>query len=169
VCSPCLAFVTSTTSNGNLGGLVGADRMCQERAEAGGFWGSYKAWLSNAVDSPSSRFRCTAESCSSMGYERVDEQIIASNWNTLTHQDLTNPVNITELGGTISVDTATWTHTRQNGTPDIFMTASCQNWTAGSNVAGGDTGRPEVVDREWTDSGADICVRALALYCFQQD
>jgi hypothetical protein len=177
VCGSCLAFVTSTTSNGNLGGLVGADRICQERAEAGGLWGRYKAWLSSAVDSPSSRFRCTAASCSSRGYRRVDGITIANDWADLTACDtaagecLAAAIVVSELNKPVTTNPA-WTNTQINGAPDGDANGSCGNWTVGSNSVGGPLGRvglPELKNREWTDALIDSCARANSLYCFQQD
>src|SRR4051812_33658723 len=101
-CGACLAFVTSTVHNGNLGGLNGADGICQARAAAGGLPGAstpgtYKAWLSdNLGDSPSTRFRCTQASCSSQGYKRVDDSPIASDWSTLTDGTLEFAISVTE-------------------------------------------------------------------------
>ena len=51
----CAVFVTSTTHTGNLGGLDGADAICQARAESGpAAPGTYKAWLSTAAESAAS-------------------------------------------------------------------------------------------------------------------
>ncbi len=47
-------FVTSTQYTGNLGGLAGADALCQGAALAGSLGGTWRAWLStpsvNAID-----------------------------------------------------------------------------------------------------------------------
>lgn len=173
-CGPCLAFVTSTTSSGIMGGLVGADRICQARAEAGGFWGSYKAWLSNSVDSPSSRFRCTAASCSAQGYERVDGVSLASDWTDLTTCSastgdcLAAALVLSEFNQPITSNPA-WTNTRTDGSPGGITNVHCQNWTAGSNTEIGNTGFPELNDANWTAASANPCNKANALYCFQQD
>ena len=42
-------FNSSTSYNGNLGGLTGADAKCQSRAAAAGLTGTYKAWLSSTT------------------------------------------------------------------------------------------------------------------------
>ena len=49
------AFVTSQLYNGNMGGLAGADARCQGLADAVGLPGTYRAWLSSATESPSTR------------------------------------------------------------------------------------------------------------------
>lgn len=173
VCSPCMAFVTSTTYTGNLGGLAGADDKCQERAEAGGLWGTYKVWLSVTFGSPASRFRCTAASCSSQGYQGVDGTTIASDWADLTTCGLDSGVC---LDAAIRLDeqrqlattNPAWTNTRINGTSAGEIT-SCQNWSNGtSGVVRGDTGQPGEVDSTWTFASLNGCTNARSLYCFQQ-
>jgi len=47
-----IVFATSTLQNGNLGGLAGADQICQEHADAAGLLGSFKAWLSDSRPPP---------------------------------------------------------------------------------------------------------------------
>ena len=73
--------------NGNLGGLAGADAICQARAEAAGSLaapGTYLAWLSDAgggVDppvSPSTRFIQA-----SVPYRLVNGTIVAASWSDL--------------------------------------------------------------------------------------
>jgi hypothetical protein len=167
-CSSCLAFVTSTSYTGNLGGLGGADDKCQTRAEAGGFKGTYQAWLSNASDSPASRFRCTAESCSTTGYTTVEGGLpITFNWQTLTEEDFVRAINITEFGS--DSITSVWTNTQRNGTPSSGEFASCLNWTHGTGgTIEGRVGDSNSRFSTWTDSGSQICADLCALYCFQQ-
>ncbi len=43
-------FITENTYNGNLEGLEGADKKCQQEAEAQGFWGSWHAFLGGDSD-----------------------------------------------------------------------------------------------------------------------
>jgi hypothetical protein len=52
-CNPCKVFVTSTVHDGNLGGLAGADAICNSLASDAGLPGTYKAWLSDGFNSPS--------------------------------------------------------------------------------------------------------------------
>ena len=76
---PCRVFVTSTEYGGIIGGLTGADTICQQLAEASNLSGTYKAWLSDSTDSPSTRFvRSTGP------YQLVDGTRIAANWTSLT-------------------------------------------------------------------------------------
>jgi len=175
-CSACIAFVTSTTYAGNLGGLTGADAKCQARAGVGGLPGLYKAWLSDSTQFPSTRFRCRAASCSAEGYRRVDGVTIASNWDDLTTCDevsntgtacLDAAINVTELnqlGGGGSV----WTNTTTRGTERQFP-AHCQNWTNGTSGTGL-TGTSRFDNFGWTESPIlQPCTAPFSLYCFQQN
>lgn len=50
-------FVTSKRYDGNLGGVEGANEICQEHAEAAGLPGEYKAWISSSTEqSPAHTF-----------------------------------------------------------------------------------------------------------------
>lgn len=172
-CGACLAFVTSSTHNGNLGGLTGADAICQARAAAGGLpggaeSGTYKAWLSDSTGSPSSRFRCTEESCSAQGYTRVDGAPIASDWGTLTDGTLEFAISVTELNTYLRpFDSAVWTNTLTTGEAGPFPT-HCTNWSTGSSGIGY-AGDATAFDAWWTDTnGGAPCGAPFHLYCFQQ-
>ena len=53
---PKYAFVTTWQGDGNIGGLAAADAICQTEAEEAELPGTYKAWLSDSGNSPSTRF-----------------------------------------------------------------------------------------------------------------
>jgi hypothetical protein len=172
-CGACLAFVTSTTHNGAMGGLTGADAMCRARAAAGGLPGAsepntYKAWLSDATGSPSSRFRCTEASCSGQGYQRVDETPIASDWSTLTDGTLEFAISVTEMNAFLRPnDGGVWTNTLITGEAGPFP-VHCTNWSVG-NSGIGYTGLATAFDALWTDTNGGVaCGAPFHLYCFQQ-
>src|SRR5690606_24314284 len=74
-CQPgTVAFVTSNAYNGNFGGLAGADALCAQHAADACLPGTYMAWLSDNVSSPSTRF-----SQQSIPYRLVDGTQIAVN------------------------------------------------------------------------------------------
>lgn len=55
--APRLVFTTKASYYGDLGGLDGADAKCADRAFSAALPGAgWRAWLSDGVDSPSSRF-----------------------------------------------------------------------------------------------------------------
>ncbi len=179
-CGACLVFVTSSLRNGNLGGLNGADAICQDRAQAGGLPGTYRAWLSDDTGSPSTRFRCTAASCSGEGYRLPDQAQtqIATDWTDLTDGDLIHAINVTELGGTVPASPApeafAWTNTTPDGTAGI-QGFDCSDWTIGiipspapDPFPFGTTGFALSNGGAWTQAASSPCDVPRRLYCFQQ-
>ena len=167
-------FVTSQTfPGGGLGGLPGADAICERLANASGRMGTYLAWLSDATGSPAARF-----SENGGPYELTDGTEIAHNWTELTEAGLVNGITTTELrtmppNATAACGPASvWTDTRSDGTlNDVRL--SCDDWSnlmglgAGLGVAGGALG--------WTDACDAMppmtpvpCAASAALYCFEQ-
>ena len=74
-------FTTSTTQNGDLGGLSGADALCQDLADSAGLSGTYLAWLADANpgNAPNIRFnQATAP------YKLTDFTELAADWTHLT-------------------------------------------------------------------------------------
>ena len=160
---PCRVFLSSTLHTGNLGGLAGADAICQDLAEAAGLPGTYKAWLSDATSAPISRF------VPSTGpYRLVNGATIAANWADLTDGRVAAPINVTETGGASGTNTSAWTATNPDGT--LGPHGHCSNWstdTAGQQEqgSGGITTRSE---GGWTSGFAGLCELGYHLYCFQQ-
>jgi hypothetical protein len=168
-------FVTSQVfAGGDIGGLTGADTICDGAAQAAGMPGNYLAWLSDSTGSPATRFGRDGGP-----YELVDGTEIAHNWTELTQQGLINGITATELDTRPSAANTSscgpfsvWTDTKDDGTlNDVRF--SCDDWSnlmgmgAALGVAGGTLG--------WTDecmlSSAMTtapCDQTAALYCFEQ-
>jgi hypothetical protein len=116
-------FVTSTTYIGNLGGLVGADDKCQERADAAGLSGTFKAWLSAAGTGNSAAERLTH---APVPYVRVDGVQVAANFTDLVDGTLAAPISLDEFGNPFTIN-AVWTGTLPDG---HSAGADCRGWTA---------------------------------------
>lgn len=171
---PCLVFVTSTTHQGNLGGLAGADLICRQRAQARGVAGTYKAWLSDSTGSPDSRFMK-----STGPYQRLDGVTVADNYTDLTTCDrsdpfacLDNPIDLMDDGVTRTNSAQIWTNTGTGGTEES-PARSCDNWTKadGSLIANIGISDPDnATGASWTDQGSvQFCdFDFTRLYCFQQ-
>ena len=159
---PCRVFFSSTRHDGNLGGLSGADAICQSLAAAAGLGGTYQAWLSDDTNSPSSRF------VHSTGpYRLVNGTTIAANFADLTDGTLLASIKVTETGVTLAFpDDLAWTNTRFDGARDDDN-QTCANWTSHSDLLLGGSGRARR-DSAWTDGGFGECSSAFHLYCFQQ-
>ncbi len=129
-------FITSMDYDGDLGGLSGADSICQAHADAAfpPLIGTYKAWLSDDTNSPSTRFT------RSYNYTLVDGSKIARDWTDLTDGNIGHRMNVTEDGDTTPV-VGVWTKSTVEGTvPSKSPLHHCLNWSAvssGGTLQGG--------------------------------
>lgn len=155
-------FVSSTSYNGNLGGIEGADGKCDTLALNAGLKGRFRAWLSNGVNGPSTRF----VSAYSGRYILPDGTVLVENgFLGLTSMDLQAAINQNENGQPLVA--FAWTNTLKNGEP-MSSEEHCSNWSSNSfaNVASaGDTSK---VDANWTNYlPGQTCDSEFSLYCFQ--
>ncbi len=132
-------FVTSSTHNGNLGGLSGADGICQTQATDAGLSGTYKAWLSDSSTSAASRL-----THSSVPYITPDGAVVANDWSDFTDGDGPNVVWMHADGSAPNPHSGRgalgsyyiWSNTSLDGsiadphpiTPDLEQ--SCADWTS---------------------------------------
>ena len=167
LCGPKLVFVSSAAYTGNLGGLTGADAKCQALATAAGFPGTFKAWLSDTTNSPSTRFTHWP-----LGYVRVDGVMVASSWADLTDGSLTAPINRDEYNNEILYELV-WTETDATG---IMLVQNCSTYSKTCNDFKSEsledcavTGSPSATNGGWTASEyPSMCYFNNRLYCFQQ-
>jgi hypothetical protein len=172
-CARKIAFVTSTSHNGNLGGLAGADATCNELATEAGLPGTYLAWLGVTLPEPmgpAARFNH-----STVPYVRVDGRVIASDWDDLTDGELDVPINVTELGTTFDNGREeVWTAVDTMGNHEGNV---CHQWT-NMDFINGQTGSASERDQRWTTFGRRQCGGFFqgvgpnfflpSFYCFQQ-
>ncbi|MCB9626518.1 MAG: hypothetical protein H6725_04015 [Sandaracinaceae bacterium] len=156
------AFTTSGTSNGNLGGLAGADAFCQGFADAAGLPGTYRAWLSDSTGSPSTRFtQSTIPWVMPVGSN--GGVVLADDWADLTDGTIDARFVWTELGAEVN-NNIPFTNTTGAGTE--WNGNDCSDWTStAGNGAYGNTGGTDVT---WTQSGTGgACNVQHRYYCFQ--
>lgn len=170
-----IVFVTSLPfQGGSLGGLDGADALCGKLAASANLPGFFRAWLSDAMESPAIRFDRDGGP-----YRLVDGTIVANKWTTLTTKPLRHAIDRTELGGPPPLATGecdgpfVWSATREDGT--FHENAyTCGGWTDPQS-RGISMGRADSVD-VWSDAcdvssvglSPDLCESLAALYCFEQ-
>lgn len=157
-------FVTSTTYNGNLGGLTGADTKCQERANAASLGGTWKAWLSDSLTSVSSRLNH-----SSVPYKLLNGIVVANGWSGLS--SLSQSININEFGNPVS-PTPVWTGSNCFGEIRVnppYNITSCANWISDASSVKGFAGGTNNKDCGWSETSNYNCNdSSLHLYCFEQ-
>lgn len=163
--SPRVVFVTSTDHTGDLGGLAGADAICQGLADAAGLAGSFQAWLADSSDSPSTR-----ASQAGAPYVRTDGTVVADDWTDLTDGDLDAPISLDEDGigpGDPVLAHFVWSNVTALGA-GIESTSHCSDWTSGAS-GGGRRGVWDATDPTWTElTTGSLCSSQERFYCVEQ-
>jgi hypothetical protein len=151
-----VVFATSSTHNGDLGGLAAADELCSDLAAGAGLDGAFKAWLS-APGEPAAERLSHADG----PYVRTDGRRVADDWDDLVDGKLAARIDRDEDGAQVSGDV--WTGTRASGQA---ADATCGGFdTSGDLGICGSTG---ATGGAWSDSNQPFCTSALRLYCLQQ-
>jgi hypothetical protein len=167
-------FVTGSTLPAMFGSLTQADAACKTLALGAGLSGSFKAWLSDATASPSTRFTKGAGE-----YRRLDGVTVAKSWSDLSDGSLLHPINVSETGvaATSSGNSYVYTGTKPDGAlvtidsadPNASYGATCSNWSTQSDTAWVALGDYSASDQNWSYGGMrQGCSTPLRLYCFEQ-
>lgn len=167
-------FVTSTVYQGNLGGLEGADKICNDLAKSSSAvsWiknpvniglEKYLAWLSTSNSDAIDRLGFTSETC----FVLSNNASLAKDRKDFLDGSLDNSVSRDEKGNSVS-STPVWTSTTQNG---VYSTSndggSCKSWTSNDNEEQASYGSCSLPTKgEWTLAGTDACDNNKRLYCF---
>jgi hypothetical protein len=156
---PKLVFVTSTLQNGNLGGLEGADDICQDLADVQDIQGVFKAWLSDSTRSPFSRFNHAITP-----YALVDGTVIAVSWADLVEDGPPqHGISLTEAGGGTGTQVV-YTGTDYDGRP---FGGSCDDWSS-SDAQDVIVGISGATGFKWSAAQFGRCDALNRLYCFEQ-
>jgi hypothetical protein len=154
-------FVTSTTTNGAVGGLAKADAFCQNVASNAALVGTYKAWLSDSMTSAATRLTHAA-----VPYALPDGTIVAGDWTELTSGLLRHTIDLDEHGMATQQDVA-WTSTNADGTTEATAPSdSCSDWT--STALTGLVGTTTAEDSNWSVFSDTLCTSLVAFFCVQQ-
>ena len=114
-----VAFVTSTTSNGDLGGQPGADAECASLAAAASLpSATYKAWLSTST------LNAAAKLGTARGFVRPDGQPFADQVSDIAAGNILNPLILDESGNNLAHQIV-WTGTTDAGIASPF---ACGDW-----------------------------------------
>ncbi len=156
-------FVTSTTHQGDLGGLSGADAICQGLADAPTAKvpkGKYKAWLSTEEIDAQDRFAYSTNPIVLANFTEVAPNILE-----LTKGDISNSIAVDESGATHA--SMAWTGTLADGT---LSNSHCQGWTTSQSAVcdcNGGYGSTSNQDARWSYMGSGMCDGAKRLYCLK--
>jgi cysteine-rich repeat protein len=172
-CSPScgwevrIAFTSSTLHTGDLGGLAGADAICNMLALDAGLPGTYMAWLSTGVESPATRF-----TQSTVPYVVPTGNVVAADWASLIDGGLDFALARTETGAN-SPNTAVMcggsARLARTGTDDFGMpgTSTCLDFSSSLPNDMSIVGRSANM-AQWSNCGEQACDVMMPIYCFQQ-
>ncbi len=162
-------FVTSTTHNGNLSGLSGADAICQARAgaivPAVADPSKFKAWLSDSGTNAIDRFATTAGP-----WYRLDGVKVADNKAALAASGSTpllTAITVTETGDYLTNFLWVWSGTDETGTKT--SSSLCLDWGDGTSSNNGNIGLANLSNTSWTNWDTLTCDNPAALYCFEDN
>ncbi len=154
-------FITSSVHLGAMGGLFGADSICQARADEAGLGGTFMAYMTSS-STGLERLEHPA-----VPFVRLDGVRIADDWNDLSDESIQNTLTIAEnrqvTGGN------TWTGLQNQGSFD----SDCDEWSFGGHgcLMGqpcGGGGESSQIDNHWDGFFVFHCDSAFRLYCVEQ-
>jgi hypothetical protein len=160
---PNVVFVTSTQHRPSaLGGLEGADAICQMRADAAGLDGTYRAWLSTSDTDAKNRL------AGARGWVRPDGSPFARDLAQIVAGGFYYPPMLDEHGAVPST-WRVWTGTLGDGTALAFEGHFCQDWTDDDPGTSALQGELDAGPGWWSDRFIVPCDDAARLYCFGID
>lgn len=172
-----LAYITSTKHTGDLGGLSGADEICQARALAAGLDNhvNFVAWLSDGGTPAKSRI----PEIEGKPFVMPDGTLVADDLADLLANGPRHGIYIDELGGNQQLDPLAWTNTDGDGTE--YTTAllnHCLGWASAipTHIALYGRGLPPPMDtwmtwkdnKWWTSYDLQKCDKLFRLYCVEK-
>jgi len=155
-------FVTGTSSfNGDLGGVTGADSKCQAAAVAAGLSGTFKALISTSTTTASSRLG-------------NGDFYLLNGVKVISGGDLSNPlakIDVLANGSTLNVSIGheddVWTGSTNAG---ASTGANCNNWSSSLSNALGTRGDSDdtLGDAVFIQKSNETCDNSFSLYCFSE-
>ncbi|HFE44424.1 MAG TPA: DUF1554 domain-containing protein, partial [Nannocystis exedens] len=155
-------FITKGVYDGDLGGLTGADSICQGLAVGSQIEGTFKAWLSTVQESAADRLEHA-----NVPYVLLDEESthVAENWDDLVDGTILNSIALTEEGKPVGGTLAVWTGTKPDGSKAPM---ACVGWMSKMNGKNGTTGKRTSTGGTWTEDVTRECDSKSHIYCIEQ-
>lgn len=153
--TPNRVFVTSTATNGAIGGVAGGDAICAARATAANLSGTFIAFLSDSTSNAASRV------ASSRGWVRIDGAPVADAPTAFGNGKLVYPPRLDEYGndlGSVLVFTG--------NDAGAVATATCLDWSSSSPTEYGRGSLSQFAAR-LTNGWDDTCDAQAHLMCVE--
>lgn len=170
-----IVFLTSKKYDGDLGGLAGADKLCRDLASTfdAARAASYRAWLSDATESPQARFGHGPE-FDDVPYVLRSGVQIAANFTALATDGPWPGIDLTDDDQVLTLERV-WTNTGVDGHA-LSDLDHCNGWTSTAGVARfGFNWLPAMSPDlakwlefgQWTNGDTISCQKQFRLYCFE--
>lgn len=156
-------FVTSTSYDGDLGGLAGADATCTSVANNAGISGDYQAILSSSTEDANARILIGGEVYMAGAGGEV---VVATSSNNFWNATLLNPINIDENGDTLPLMGEPWTGSNPGG-GNSGIALTCQDWTDNGAVLGSTGDTSTTNSAVWINANGFVCNSVRQLYCIE--
>jgi hypothetical protein len=154
------AFITSTQQSvTTIGGVAGADALCDARALAAGLPGTYVAWISSSTSNAKDRLGTAS------GWVRTDRRPFAASAEDPYASKLLYPLNLDETGALAPADPIA-TATEPDGT---VATEHCLDWTSVSGADHAYGGYPFIGSMRWSIGSYFTCNDPTRVYCLGKD
>ncbi len=163
------AFLSGNGYKGNFGayaaaggqtGLAAADALCRAEAASLGLPrpATFRAWLSDGVVSPASRFANDGP------WYRADGVRVADGLSQLASATPFQPLNLTPGNniGYFATSIGVWTGLNADGSP---AAETCAGWTLDDAGSSGADGLPNRRNPDWRGIGPTACSGTWRLYC----
>jgi len=162
-----IIFVSATTSQGNLGGVSGADTICDADANRPSCGGTYKAMLSDYLN----RQACSTINCGGGAGEHIDWVLTAS--TTYIRPDGTTIGTTNTLGIFTTIDAAadptnnSFVFTGMTG-QWVEATHHCSRFTNSTAGVFSIVGSPRSTNLGILQASNSACSSFFHLYCVEQ-
>ncbi len=170
LCSGKVIYLVSV-SNGNLGGISGADSICNSNKPTGLSSSTFKALISDT----STRLACTGGggNCTSSSTGRADWPLPVS--ATLCSSDFTKKVGTTSSNAILTVSStsllasvSTKAYTGVNISWGPATTNNCADWTSSAGGQSGTYGDAVLSGQDFYAANSLTCNNAANIYCVEQ-
>lgn len=172
-----IAFATSGTFTGAMGGLAQADERCKAAAAAAKLdrANAFKAWLSDGVATPAKRLP-VAFADAGHPYASPGGLLIAADLVDLIDHGPIIPIDADEFGATLPPKEFAWTNVDATGQP-FSAVNHCKEWTDAGVQATARAGRISPASAAetanwklmsmWTSDVSRPCKTKAHLYCLE--
>jgi hypothetical protein len=156
---PNIVFVTSGRTNGDMGGLAGADAACMTAARNGMLAGTFVAFLGTPGSTAVGRI-----AAGSGGWVTTDNRTVFASLTDLEAERQVFPIDRDELGHL--VDAIFYTGTTEAGGS---LPENCNSWSSGSSATAASVGATRSTNGDAFDASATDCSNAHPIACFEID